>query len=156
MNSNIFRIIVFFVVLLTLPLLTLSNKEIDFKNLEAENIKIFFSENIEVENFKTYKNGVGCYAVVNQNQVNKFLSADCLSGLSFESKQSYKNILKNLNAKIVSVQNIEINEENKTIVYAFSNNFHKFMIVNGQKVNVQIAVGNEKAVVGLPLLLGSY
>lgn len=156
MNSNIFRIIVFFVVLLTLPLLTLSNKEIDFKNLEAENIKIFFSENIEIENFKTYKNGVGCYAVVNQNQANKFLSADCLSGLSFESKQSYKNILKNLNAKIVSVQNIKINEENKTIIYAFSNNFHKFMIVNGQKVNVQIAVGNEKAVVGLPLLLGSY
>ena len=62
MNSNIFRIIVFFVVLFTLPLLTLSNKEIDFKNLEAENIKIFFSENIEIENFKTYKNGVGCYA----------------------------------------------------------------------------------------------
>ena len=156
MNSNIFRIIVLFIVLLSLPLSMLDKKTIRLETLAASNIKIYFSKNIEIENFKTYKNGIGCYAVLTEKEANKFLPHDCYDGISFESALSYENVLKKLNAKIVSTQKIDINNEKKTIIYAFSNNFSKFLIINSKKVNIQIAVDNEKTTVGLPLLLGSY
>ena len=151
-----FRFIAFFVLLLSLPLTLIEGRCIDFEKLSAENIKIYFSEDIEMENLQTFKNGVGCYIVVNRNLANKFIEEECLDGITFESKLSAEDILKNLNAKIVSVQDIQINKENKTIFYAFSDYFSKFLIINGKKVNLQIVCENENCLVGHPLLMGSY
>ena len=100
MSSTMYRFIAFFVLMLSFPLSLIQSECIDFEKLSAENIKIYFSEDIEVENLQTFKNGVGCYIMADRNFANEFLERDCFDGITFESKLSAENILKNLNAKI--------------------------------------------------------
>ena len=156
MNSNIFRIIVFFVILLFLPLLTLAQNSISFQSLNAQNIKIYFSEKIEAEEIEIHPNGIGSYIQVGASDANKFLKKNCFSGITFESALSVSKILKTLNAKIISKQNISILDENKTIIYAYTDKLSNFVVLNGQKVNIQILVGEKVNLIGHPLLLGSY
>ena len=51
-TAGIFRFIAFFVIMLALPLSSLENGPINFDQLLAENIKIYFSEEIEIKNFE--------------------------------------------------------------------------------------------------------
>lgn len=157
MNSNVLRFIalLFSTLLISLTSLCYSNN-IDLSKLEANNIKIYYSYNIDFENEKTYKNGIGVYIAPTKDNAIKYLAETNFDGFEFTTNLNPLNILELLNAKIVKKQKIMINNQEKTIIYACTNKFNKFVNIDGKKVNVQILVSSFENKVGLPLLLGSY
>ncbi len=157
MNSNVLRFIalLFSTLLISLTSLCYSN-DINLSKLEANNIKIYYSSNIDFENEKTYKNGIGIYIVPTKDNAVKYLAETNFDGFEFATNLNPLNILEILNAKIVKKQKIMINNQEKTIIYACTNKFNKFVNIDGKKVNVQILVSSFENKVGLPLLLGSY
>lgn len=157
MNSNVLRFIalLFSTLLISLTSLCYSNN-IDLSKLEANNIKIYYSSNIDFENEKTYKNGIGMFIAPTKDNAIKFIAETNFDGFEFTTNLKLENILEILNAKIVKKQKIMINNQEKTIIYACTNKFNKFVNIDGKKVNVQILVSSFENKVGLPLLLGSY
>lgn len=157
MNSNVLRFIalLFSTLLISLTSLCYSN-DINLSKLEANNIKIYYSSNIDFENEKTYKNGIGIYIAPTKDNAVKYLAETNFDGFEFATNLNPLNILEILNAKIVKKQKIMINNQEKTIIYACTNKFNKFVNIDGKKVNVQILVSSFENKVGLPLLLGSY
>lgn len=157
MNSNVLRFIalLFSTLLISLTSLCYSNN-IDLSKLEASNIKIYYSSNIDFENEKTYKNGIGIYIAPTKDNAIKYLAETNFDGFEFATNLNPLNILEILNAKIVKKQKIMINNQEKTIIYACTNKFNKFVNIDGKKVNVQILISSFENKVGLPLLLGSY
>lgn len=156
MNSNTFRFIVLFFVLLLILICPIANNNLDFNNLKATNLKIYYLNNIQFENEKIFKNGIGCYIMPNIDIVEQYISNTNFDGIEFQTSISESNILQNLNAKIIKKQSISLNNEEKLIIYAYTNKFNKFVMLENQKVNVQIVVSNSENTVGLPLILGSY
>lgn len=156
MNSNTFRFIVLFFILLVIFLCPTTNNNLDFYNLKTTNLKIYYYNNVQFENEQTFKNGIGCYIMPNIDIVGKYISNTNFDGIEFRSNISENEILKNLNAKIIKKQSILLNNEEKIIIYAYTNKFNKFVMLENQKVNVQILVSNSENTVGLPLILGSY
>lgn len=157
MNSNVLRFIalLFSTLLISLTSLCYSN-DINLSKLEASNIKIYYSYNIDFENEKTYKNGIGMYIAPTKDNAIKYIAETNFDGFEFTTNLNPLNILEILNAKIVKKQKIMINNQEKTIIYACTNKFNKFVNIDGKKVNVQILVSSFENKVGLPLLLGSY
>lgn len=157
MNSNVLRFIalLFSTLLISLTSLCYSN-DINLSKLEANYIKIYYSSNIDFENEKTYKNGIGVYIAPTKDNAVKYLAETNFDGFEFATNLNPLNILEILNAKIVKKQKIMINNQEKTIIYACTNKFNKFVNIDGKKVNVQILVSSFENKVGLPLLLGSY
>lgn len=157
MNSNVLRFIalLFSTLLISLTSLCYSN-DINLSKLEANNIKIYYSSNIDFENEKTYKNGIGIYIAPTKDNAIKYIAETNFDGFEFTTNLKFENILKILNAKIVKKQKIMINNQEKTIIYACTNKFNKFVNIDSKKVNVQILVSSFENKVGLPLLLGSY
>lgn len=156
MNTNTFRFIVLFFILSVIFLCPTTNNNLDFYNLKATNLKIYYYNNIQFENEKIFKNGIGCYIMPNIAIVGKYISNTNFDGIEFTTNISASNILQNLNAKIIKKQSILLNNEEKLIIYAYTNKFNKFVMLENQKVNVQILVSNSENTVGLPLILGSY
>ena len=157
MNSNVLRFIalLFSTLLISLTSLCYSN-DINLSKLEANNIKIYYSSNIDFKNEKTYKNGIGVYIAPTKDNAIKYLAETNFDGFEFTTNLKFENILEILNAKIVKKQKIMINNQEKTIIYACTNKFNKFVNIDSKKVNVQILVSSFENKVGLPLLLGSY
>lgn len=157
MNSNVLRFIalLFSTLLISLTSLCYSN-DINLSKLEVSNIKIYYSSNIDFENEKTYKNGIGIYIAPTKDNAIKYIAETNFDGFEFTTNLKFENILEILNAKIVKKQKIMINNQEKTIIYACTNKFNKFVKIDSKKVNVQILVSSFENKVGLPLLLGSY
>lgn len=65
---------------------------------------------------------------------------------------NYFELLKDLRLKECFVENIE----NIKVFYGFSNKLKDFTVVNGEKVNIQVAYREGKITVGTPLILGSF
>ncbi len=61
--------------------------------------------------------------------------------------------LRKLNAKVIKVENLE---GGATILYAYSTKIPKSVIVEDEKVNLQIAHYDSHTVIGWPLILGSF
>ena len=117
MNSNVLRFIalLFSTLLISLTSLCYSN-DIDLRKLEANNIKIYYSSNIDFENEKTYKNGIGIYIAPTKDNAAKFIAETNFDGFEFTTNLNPLNILEILNAKIVKKQKIMINNQEKTII----------------------------------------
>ncbi|MCL2540135.1 MAG: YwmB family TATA-box binding protein [Firmicutes bacterium] len=64
-----------------------------------------------------------------------------------------ESILSRLNATVVSRQDIGGEIVN---CYAYSSGFNKSVLVDGQKINLQVAVRNGTVTLGTPLILGSF
>lgn len=62
------------------------------------------------------------------------------------------NILNLYNAKIINTEYIG----NTLVLYAASNYFKNSVIINDQKVNIQVAFNNGSIIMGSPLILGSF
>lgn len=157
MNANVLRFIalLFSTLLISLTSLCYTNN-IDLNMLEGTNIKIYYSSNRDFGNEKTYKNGLGVYITPNKEDAKKYILETNFDGIEFTTKLKLENILEILNAKIVKKQKIMINNQEKTIIYACTNKFNKFVDIDNQKVNAQILISSFENKVGLPLLLGSY
>ena len=115
-------------------------------------MQIFFSNNFESENFTLKQNGIGSKICCTISDFLKLEKNYDYLGISFETEKDLKTILKILNGKIISTQNIE----NKKIIYAFTNKFEKFVVFNNKKCNIEIVLEQNHNLVGMPLLLGSY
>ena len=61
--------------------------------------------------------------------------------------------LKQLDAKLIKTERLDSGAQ---VFYAYSNKIKSSVEVDGQKVNLQIAYYDEYAVVGWPLILGSF
>ena len=157
MNSNAFRFIAFFFVILLITISTVNIKNnIDLKELNATNIKIYYNKQIEFENERTYQNGVGLYITPTIETANNLLLENNFDGIEFTTSSTLKEILQILNANIVKTQTIMIENTEKTIIYACTSKFNKFVTIENKKVNIQILLSSSGNKVGLPLLLGSY
>ena len=157
MNSNALRFIAFFFVILLITISTVNIKNnIDLKELNATNIKIYYNKQIEFENERTYQNGVGLYITPTIETANNLLLENNFDGIEFTTSSTLKEILQILNANIVKTQTIMIDNTEKTIIYACANKFNKFVTIENKKVNIQILLSSSGNKVGLPLLLGSY
>lgn len=157
MNSNALRFIAFFFVILLITISTVNIKNnIDLKELNATNIKIYYNKQIEFENERTYQNGVGLYITPTIETANNLLLENNFDGIEFTTSSTLKEILQILNANIVKTQTIMIDNTEKTIIYACTNKFNKFVTIENKKVNIQILLSSSGNKVGLPLLLGSY
>ena len=64
------------------------------------------------------------------------------------------NAIKKLKAKVKFTEYID--EQNLTIIYAYTNLISKSEIVNNIKINLQISVCDEYSVIGWPLIYGSF
>ena len=62
--------------------------------------------------------------------------------------------LKKLKAKVKFTE--YLNEQNLTLIYAYTNLISKYEMVNNVKINLQISTCNEYSVVGWPLIYGSF
>lgn len=118
----------------------------------------YSTQKVEDENMSVIKNGNGFLISTNsQNaaKIKKKMQASNLQGESFCFDGSHAKVFEILyraNAKIL----FEEHFENFHIIYAHTKKIHKFVLINSEKINLQIAYKNEKITVGTPLILGSY
>ncbi len=63
-----------------------------------------------------------------------------------------ERIIKRARASVIKEESLD----GVTVIYAYSPTISNFTVVSGKKVNLMIAVSDEKIAVGSPLLKGSY
>ena len=61
--------------------------------------------------------------------------------------------IKTLNAKVVKTECLD---NGTVVIYAYTNKINKTVEINNKKVNLQIAHNDEYAIIGWPLILGSF
>lgn len=61
--------------------------------------------------------------------------------------------IEELNAKILFT---EFLDTGASVIYAYTDQIGRYVNVNGEKVNIQIAQYNDYSVIGWPLILGSF
>ena len=61
--------------------------------------------------------------------------------------------IEELNAKILFTEFLGIGA---SVIYAYTDQIGRYVNVNGEKVNIQIAQYNDYSVIGWPLILGSF
>lgn len=88
-----------------------------------------------------------CYMQTNKVDA-KSLIGESLKIENFEPVSA----LKTLNANIIKTEYIE----GRIVIYAYSPFINKDVIIDNQKVNLQIAQTDEYTILGWPLILGSF
>lgn len=63
------------------------------------------------------------------------------------------NAIETLKARVIKT---EFLDDGTTVIYAYTNLISKFVKLENQKTNLQIAIRNEKTVIGWPLIIGSF
>lgn len=58
-----------------------------------------------------------------------------------------------LKARVVKTEYLE---DGTTIIYAYTNLISQYVKLQNQKINLQLAIKNEKTIIGWPLILGSF
>ena len=72
--------------------------------------------------------------------------------ITLDIKQSTSEILKKLQARQVSRDRIG----DLTTIYAYSPKVPTYIIVDGERINIQIAQANNRTLIGFPIILGSF
>lgn len=118
----------------------------------------FTTQETNFQNTATTKNGNGyiisCDSKISQSISQKLFKSKLL-GESFEfygNKNDVNKILRQLEAKVLKTENFE----NFCIIYAYSPKICESITQNKQKINLQIAIKNNKIKVGTPLILDSF
>lgn len=118
----------------------------------------YTTDNINtINNATVVKNGnssiVSCTSL---NAKNVKQSLKNILGESVKINNPSKDIIDNLyqyiNKNIVYYEVLE----NTTITYCYNPSLLNFVMIDGQKVNLQIAQNNNYIVIGYPLILGSF
>ena len=71
---------------------------------------------------------------------------------SFDVSYDCRGLIEDLSATLVCKENLK----EVTTYYFYSKSLSKCEIIKGQKVNLQIAVSQEKIVIGTPIIYGGY
>ncbi len=79
---------------------------------------------------------------------------DCVIGesITIEDCEVSSALLK-LNARVVKTEYLE---NGTTVIYAFSNLINEKVDVFGKNVNIQMAIKDNRTIIGWPLILGSF
>ena len=86
---------------------------------------------------------------MNSNSINDYVIGESISVKNLEVASA----IKKLNARVVKTEYLE---GGTTVVYAYSNLINDRVEVFGKSVNLQIAITDDKTVIGWPLILGSF
>lgn len=79
---------------------------------------------------------------------------DCVIGESITIENcEVSSALETLKARVVKTEYLE---DGATVIYAFSNLIDENVDVFGKKVNLQIAIRENRTTIGWPLILGSF
>lgn len=84
-------------------------------------------------------------------EINSFCSEGDSEIVYLDANQ-VDNLLDSLNVEIHSKKDIA----GRTIIEGYSQKLEKFIISNNLKTNIQIAIEGEEAIVGYPLISGSF
>jgi hypothetical protein len=72
--------------------------------------------------------------------------------ITLDGGRSERKILNKLGGRIVSRETVA----GMSIIYAYTPKSPKFLIVGGQKINIQIVAKPHQTIVGMPIVLGAY
>lgn len=109
----------------------------------------------ELKNATVEKNGSGSIVTTNLQNISIGKGLQKTSGQSicfFGSKVDAEKLLKLLQAKVVFSEILQ----DIVCIYAYSPRLNGFVVADGEKINIQIALSQGKVHIGTPLLLGSY
>jgi hypothetical protein len=130
-----------------------SSEKTLFEKLNVTDLSIYTGDS-SVENYQTSLSGNG-YLFTCSTQ--DFRSLNCnIDGISFQTNLTPDQIFSRLNIQIQSTQNLNSNGNEVITYYCFLENLYDNVIIDGKKINLQIAFDGEKTTIGLPLILGSY
>lgn len=124
----------------------------------AENAEYYFYTAYRVaenDSITVVENGSGSIVITDRNNLAQGRRLKEISGHSvsfFGSITDAESLLTMLNAIDVYVEHIA----DLMCIYAYSPRLGKSIIIDGQKVNLQIAVSGGRVHIGTPILLGSY
>ena len=118
----------------------------------------YATQNIQTQNTQTIQNGNGYIISTNATNAPNILNkldknhidgeSFCIYGTSTDALQ----ILHSLGAVIIKEESFD----DFKIIYAHSPKIHNYVLIGNKKINIQIALKNNKITVGTPLILGSY
>jgi hypothetical protein len=102
---------------------------------------------------------LGVVTIVNCFQNDRFindklLSLDCsvLSNCEYEFDCDYTEILDAFNVCVVN--QFYIND--RLIIEGYSNDITDYVVINNQKINMQISVSDDMCILGVPLIKNSF
>ncbi len=72
--------------------------------------------------------------------------------ISFENDYDHETFLEKSGAKLLFIEDLDGVKN----YYYYSKRLPKCEVVNQKKVNIQIAISNEKVVIGTPIIYGGY
>ena len=70
----------------------------------------------------------------------------------FVNKSVVKDVLIKTSSVLIKTEKLC----ERTIIYAYSYKLNKHIFENSRKINLQICLTNDNAIIGYPVLLGSY
>ena len=118
----------------------------------------YATQNVQNQNATVIQNGNGFLISTNSQNATEILAdinAHNIQGESFcfnGNADDAQNILHSLNAKIMTQECFE----DFKVFYAYSPKLEKYVLINLQKINIQIAMKNGKITVGSPIILGGF
>lgn len=116
----------------------------------ANSVSIFGANALVSEVYSSY-NSSGKITDVKDRPLFSVL-VRCGEACYLDSEDDYKKLLDDFNAQI----KITEKTENGVSFYAYSPKIDNFVIINGQKINLQIHIKDEVIKVASPIILGSF
>lgn len=145
------------VLIICLTVLSFSNRKelTDFANSFSDSTVTVYADKFNDKIDYIDNCGLKFFTVKADEGKNLLKNATDVRGITITfqgDKNDVDDYLKKLNAKEVYREKVQ----NVLIVYGYSDSIKRFVVVNDNKVNVEIAFDNKKVTVGSPIILGSY
>lgn len=110
-----------------------------------------------LDNTKIVKNGNACIVSCDSKYANVVkASINNILGESITINNPTEDVLKQINDYISQNTLYDEKLDGTQIIYGYDNTLENFVIVDGQKVNFQVAINIDYVVIGYPLILGSF
>jgi|GEM_PF-4709965 len=137
-----------------------TNSKIVFEDIYySKNITYCFytNENYAKNGVQVTDNGISKMIFCDYKDANKIKnSLNSIYGESICIKNVDKKDISNIYKKIKNTKVLQENFENMQVFYCYDTKLSKFVIVDGKKINTQIAVCSDSITIGYPIILGEY
>ena len=148
------KIVVFVLVLLMVGLTYFAkNKEIPLFDLDSITKVCFVVDESEEVSGETVECGTKKFVYMNLEEARKEVENIKFDAVQFYfAEEDLKNVLAEMKAEKISSQKVQ----NVDIEYYYSPLFQDSVLIEGKKVNMQIALKEGEVIAGLPLILTGY
>ncbi|MGN1213051.1 MAG: hypothetical protein ACI4TZ_03310 [Christensenellales bacterium] len=110
-----------------------------------------------LDNTKIVKNGNACIVSCDSKHASTVkASINNILGESITINNPNDDVLKQINDYISKNVLYDEKLDGTQIIYGYDNTLKNFVMVDGQKVNFQVAINSDYVVIGYPLILGSF